>query len=181
MRASRKQRRGAPLSALDPSSSSAATRAMTTSTSPTLSFTAGRASPVRPPSPMLQRAAPSLRPHLPVAFFFCINRYPLLRRHHKHPLRLRHAHHLRLCPLQLPRVRACERPRIPFSLSTYVRLSCHHLCTCSFAVNGSIVLIRPKKDLANDGNYREARWFTAWSSSHPNVRPSDLRLLGPSA
>jgi predicted amidohydrolase len=39
-----------------------------------------------PPSPMLQRAAPSLRSHLPVAFFFCINRYPLLRRHHKHPL-----------------------------------------------------------------------------------------------
>lgn len=48
-------------------------------------------------------------------------------------------------------------------------------------MNGFIVLIRPKKDLANDGNYREARWFTAWSSSHPNVRSSDLRLLGPSA
>jgi NAD+ synthase (glutamine-hydrolysing) len=31
-----------------------------------------------------------------------------------------------------------------------------------FMLNGKIVLIRPKMDLADDGNYREARWFTAW-------------------
>jgi NAD+ synthase (glutamine-hydrolysing) len=29
--------------------------------------------------------------------------------------------------------------------------------------NSKIILIRPKKYLANDGNYRETRWFTAWS------------------
>ncbi|KAK5250814.1 glutamine-dependent NAD(+) synthetase, partial [Cryomyces antarcticus] len=29
--------------------------------------------------------------------------------------------------------------------------------------NKSIVLIRPKMSLANDGNYREMRWFTAWA------------------
>ncbi|XP_066154343.1 glutamine-dependent NAD(+) synthetase [Euwallacea fornicatus] len=29
-------------------------------------------------------------------------------------------------------------------------------------LNKSIVLIRPKKILADDGNYRESRWFTSW-------------------
>ena len=29
--------------------------------------------------------------------------------------------------------------------------------------NGEIILIRPKKWLANDGNYREMRWFTPWT------------------
>ncbi|KAJ1988943.1 glutamine-dependent NAD(+) synthetase [Coemansia spiralis] len=29
-------------------------------------------------------------------------------------------------------------------------------------LNGKIILIRPKKYLANDGNYREHRWFTMW-------------------
>lgn len=28
--------------------------------------------------------------------------------------------------------------------------------------NGKILLIRPKMWLANDGNYRELRWFTPW-------------------
>ena len=32
-----------------------------------------------------------------------------------------------------------------------------------FLLNGKILLIRPKLWLANDGNYREARWFTAWT------------------
>ena len=31
-----------------------------------------------------------------------------------------------------------------------------------FIWNGSILLIRPKKYLANDGNYREMRWFVPW-------------------
>jgi NAD+ synthase (glutamine-hydrolysing) len=31
------------------------------------------------------------------------------------------------------------------------------------ALNGKILLIRPKLALANDGNYREQRWFTSWS------------------
>ncbi|KAJ2077740.1 glutamine-dependent NAD(+) synthetase [Coemansia sp. RSA 988] len=30
-------------------------------------------------------------------------------------------------------------------------------------LNGAIVLIRPKMYLANDGNYREMRWFSPWS------------------
>lgn len=34
-------------------------------------------------------------------------------------------------------------------------------CTVFFG-NGKIFLIRPKTILADDGNYREARWFTAW-------------------
>jgi NAD+ synthetase len=37
---------------------------------------------------------------------------------------------------------------------------------CSvFIYNGKIVLIRPKHNLADDGNYREARWFTAWTKT----------------
>ncbi|KAJ3063469.1 glutamine-dependent NAD(+) synthetase [Podochytrium sp. JEL0797] len=31
--------------------------------------------------------------------------------------------------------------------------------------NGKILLIRPKMFLANDGNYREMRWFTAWAKT----------------
>ena len=31
-----------------------------------------------------------------------------------------------------------------------------------FLCNGRVVLIRPKTSLADDGNYREPRWFTAW-------------------
>ena len=36
-----------------------------------------------------------------------------------------------------------------------------------FALNGKILLIRPKLILAADGNYRETRWFAAWQ--HPRV------------
>lgn len=32
-----------------------------------------------------------------------------------------------------------------------------------FLLNRQIVLIRPKLFLANDGNYRESRWFTPWT------------------
>lgn len=39
--------------------------------------------------------------------------------------------------------------------------NCLYNCRLIF-VNGKIVGIRPKISLANDGNYREARWFTAW-------------------
>ena len=31
------------------------------------------------------------------------------------------------------------------------------------ALNGKILLIRPKLILCDDGNYRETRWFAAWS------------------
>jgi NAD+ synthase (glutamine-hydrolysing) len=39
--------------------------------------------------------------------------------------------------------------------------NCLYNCRLLF-VNGKIIGIRPKISLANDGNYREARWFTAW-------------------
>jgi len=38
-------------------------------------------------------------------------------------------------------------------------------CTVFFG-NGTIYLIRPKTILADDGNYREARWFTPWSKNN---------------
>mmetsp|Transcript_39470 Transcript_39470/g.97086 ORF Transcript_39470/g.97086 Transcript_39470/m.97086 type:complete len:719 (+) Transcript_39470:93-2249(+) len=38
-----------------------------------------------------------------------------------------------------------------------VRYNCRVLC-----LNRKILLIRPKLFLANDGNYRETRWFTRW-------------------
>lgn len=34
--------------------------------------------------------------------------------------------------------------------------------TTMFINNGKLVSIRPKMNLADDGNYREARWFTSW-------------------
>jgi len=35
--------------------------------------------------------------------------------------------------------------------------------TMIFISNNEIILIRPKINLADDGNYREARWFTSWA------------------
>ncbi|KAL2940147.1 Glutamine-dependent NAD(+) synthetase [Bienertia sinuspersici] len=44
------------------------------------------------------------------------------------------------------------------------RYSCQVLC-----MNRKIVMIRPKTCLANDGNYREPRWFTAWKQKDQMV------------
>lgn len=47
-----------------------------------------------------------------------------------------------------------------------------------FMLNSEVVLIRPKMDLADDGNYREARWFRAWSRNRkvePFVLPMCVR------
>ena len=41
--------------------------------------------------------------------------------------------------------------------------------------SGSIVGIRPKIFLANDGNYREMRWFTPWHIDPSN--PGALQYL----
>jgi NAD+ synthase (glutamine-hydrolysing) len=36
-----------------------------------------------------------------------------------------------------------------------------------FCLNRKIILVRPKTVLADDGNYREGRWFTPWKFDHP--------------
>ncbi|KAI3900682.1 hypothetical protein MKW92_023046 [Papaver armeniacum] len=50
-----------------------------------------------------------------------------------------------LCSIGMPVIRGSER------------YNCQVLC-----YNRKILMIRPKIWLANDGNYRELRWFTAW-------------------
>lgn len=50
-------------------------------------------------------------------------------------------------------------------------------CGCSFnarliALNGTVLAIRPKLDLCNDGNFREMRYFTPW----PRERVEKFRL-----
>lgn len=50
-----------------------------------------------------------------------------------------------LCSFGMPVIRGSER------------YNCQVLC-----MNRKIIMIRPKMCLANDGNYRELRWFTAW-------------------
>jgi len=40
-----------------------------------------------------------------------------------------------------------------------------------FVYDRRIVLVRPKMAMANDGNYRERRWFTPW------MRPRELDRL----
>ena len=42
-----------------------------------------------------------------------------------------------------------------------------------FVLNGKILLIRPKMALADDGNYREPRWFARWC-----VRPESGGMWG---
>uniref|UniRef100_A0A2P2JMK4 Glutamine-dependent NAD(+) synthetase n=1 Tax=Rhizophora mucronata TaxID=61149 RepID=A0A2P2JMK4_RHIMU len=50
-----------------------------------------------------------------------------------------------LCSFGMPVIRGSER------------YNCQVLC-----MNRKIIMIRPKMWLANDGNYRELRWFTTW-------------------
>ncbi|XP_052209726.1 glutamine-dependent NAD(+) synthetase isoform X3 [Diospyros lotus] len=50
-----------------------------------------------------------------------------------------------LCSFGMPIIKGSER------------YNCQVLC-----LNRKIIMIRPKMWLANDGNYRELRWFTAW-------------------
>ena len=49
-----------------------------------------------------------------------------------------------------------------------------------FVLDGEILLIRPKMILASDGNYREHRWFTAWTHgwrTEPYTLPREIRDL----
>ena len=49
-----------------------------------------------------------------------------------------------------------------------------------FVLNGEILLIRPKMILASDGNYREHRWFTAWTHgwrTEAYTLPREIRAL----
>ena len=49
-----------------------------------------------------------------------------------------------------------------------------------FVLNGEILLIRPKLMLASDGNYREHRWFAAWThgwTTEPYTLPREIREL----
>jgi NAD+ synthase (glutamine-hydrolysing) len=55
-----------------------------------------------------------------------------------------------------------------------VRYNCRLFC-----LNRHILLIRPKLYLADDGNYRESRWFTAWSDAAENVRELQDHILPP--
>lgn len=55
-----------------------------------------------------------------------------------------------LCSFGMPIIKGSER------------YNCQVLC-----MNRKIIMIRPKMWLANDGNYRELRWFTAWKQKKP--------------
>ncbi|KAI4374193.1 hypothetical protein MLD38_012213 [Melastoma candidum] len=65
-----------------------------------------------------------------------------------------------LCSIGMPVIRGSER------------YNCQVLC-----MNRKIIMIRPKMWLANDGNYRELRWFTAWKERNlleDFLLPSDI-------
>ena len=53
--------------------------------------------------------------------------------------------------------------------------SCRYNCRV-IILNRKIVMIRPKLYLANDGNYRETRWFTAWSQASPSGNDCSTQL-----
>ncbi|XP_059639764.1 glutamine-dependent NAD(+) synthetase [Cornus florida] len=57
-----------------------------------------------------------------------------------------------LCSFGMPVIKGSER------------YNCQLLC-----MNRKIIMIRPKMWLANDGNYRELRWFTAWKQKEQLV------------
>ncbi|XP_004300490.1 PREDICTED: glutamine-dependent NAD(+) synthetase [Fragaria vesca subsp. vesca] len=65
-----------------------------------------------------------------------------------------------LCSFGMPVIKGSER------------YNCQILC-----MNRKIIMIRPKMWLANDGNYRELRWFTAWKQKDQLVEfqlPGDV-------
>ncbi|XP_010245173.1 PREDICTED: glutamine-dependent NAD(+) synthetase isoform X2 [Nelumbo nucifera] len=65
-----------------------------------------------------------------------------------------------LCSIGMPIIRGSER------------YNCQVLC-----LNRKILMIRPKMWLANDGNYRELRWFTTWKQNDQLVDfqlPNDI-------
>ncbi|KAL3645527.1 hypothetical protein CASFOL_010707 [Castilleja foliolosa] len=65
-----------------------------------------------------------------------------------------------LCSFGMPVIKGSER------------YNCQVMC-----LNRKILLIRPKMWLANDGNYRELRWFTAWKQKEhleDFLLPSDV-------
>jgi hypothetical protein len=43
-------------------------------------------------------------------------------------------------------------------------------------LDGKILLLRPKMYLANDGNYRETRYFATWKVCFPLSQPSTFLL-----
>lgn len=46
--------------------------------------------------------------------------------------------------------------------------------------NGKILLIRPKMWMANDGNYRELRWFAPWTrtrETEPHYLPRTIKEI----
>ena len=47
-----------------------------------------------------------------------------------------------------------------------------------FVLNRRVVLVRPKKHLADDGNYREGRFFTAWGRAGEMVNLCFLGYMG---
>lgn len=52
-----------------------------------------------------------------------------------------------------------------------VRYNCRLFC-----LDRKILLIRPKLALADDGNYRESRWFTCWRVRRRICRPPPIYL-----
>ena len=55
-----------------------------------------------------------------------------------------------------------------------VRYNCRVFC-----LNGKILLIRPKLFMADDGNYRETRWFTAWGAGGSDTTLTESHILSP--
>jgi NAD+ synthase (glutamine-hydrolysing) len=72
-----------------------------------------------------------------------------------------------ICDIGMP-VRAAHLILMLHVAHRNVRYNCRVIC-----LNRRIVLIRPKMFLAEDGNYRENRWFTRWS------RPKSLASSAP--
>lgn len=64
-----------------------------------------------------------------------------------------------LCSIGMPVLKGSER------------YNCQVLC-----FNRKIIMIRPKMWLANDGNYRELRWFTAWKQRDSELEEFQLPI-----
>ena len=51
-----------------------------------------------------------------------------------------------------------------FGMALVYKSRTYNCGVCTY--NGKIVLIKPKLIMADDGNYRESRWFTPWNSGN---------------
>lgn len=88
-----------------------------------------------------------------------------VRPHRRHACGHRHAHRAPRRAVQQARQRAFPSTQLGVPPSHHASQPSPVPRSRVFLCNGRVVLVRPKLAMANDGNYREGRWFSPWDEA----------------